>query len=153
LSQKDRTTNSGQFMKKGTKKPYYGNRTKRQIIDEYMCSSASLDELSELHGILGSNTLADWVKNSRYSPKHIEDIKYSKSPSPTTEKQRRKKRFKMDVHLRIEELEEDLETAKNKVQFYQTAMDFINNLAKEMIGIDLLKKTGQALSKRSMSKE
>ncbi len=40
LSQNNQTTNSG-FMKKGQKKPYYGKRTKTQIIEMYFESSAS----------------------------------------------------------------------------------------------------------------
>ena len=49
-------------MKKGQKRPYYGKRTRTQVIDEYFRSSASMDELSEIHGVLGSNTVASWLK-------------------------------------------------------------------------------------------
>jgi transposase-like protein len=51
-------------MKKGDKTPYYGNRTKREVIQAYLKTSASMSELSELHGILESNTLADWLKKT-----------------------------------------------------------------------------------------
>jgi transposase-like protein len=49
------------------KKPYYGLRTKKRVIDEYFYTSASLNELSEIHGILGSNTVSDWLR--KYSNK------------------------------------------------------------------------------------
>ena len=49
-------------MKKGQKTPYYGKRTKRQVIKAYFESSASMDESSEIHGALGSNTVASWLK-------------------------------------------------------------------------------------------
>ena len=49
-------------MKKGQKKPYYRQRTKRQIINEYLISLTPMNELSELHGVLRSNTLATWIK-------------------------------------------------------------------------------------------
>jgi len=44
-------------MKQGQKRPYYGKRTKRQVIEGYFKSSASMDELSKIHGVLGSNTV------------------------------------------------------------------------------------------------
>ena len=154
LSQNNQTTNSG-FMKKGQKRPYYGKRTKRQVIKAYFESSASMDELSEIHGVLGSNMVASWLKKSgnlgisKYSKSEI----MSKSHSPIEEKNQRKKRFKLDVHLRIGELESDLETSQKKVHFYRYSMDIINDLAKELTGIDLLKKTGQELSRRSTKQE
>ena len=43
-------------------KSFYGMHTKRQVIDEYYRSSASMKELSEIYGILGSNTVSDWLK-------------------------------------------------------------------------------------------
>lgn len=138
-------------MKKGAKKPYYGNRTKRQIIREYLRSSASMDELSEIHGVLGSNTIADWLKKyGDLKPSKFSNSVIMKKPhSPIEDKNHRKKRFKTDVHLRISELESDLETAQKRVQFYSHSLNILNDLAKELTGTDLLKKTGQELSKRS----
>ena len=142
-------------MKSGQKRPYYGKRTKREVIEGYFKSSASMDELSEIHGILGSNTVASWLKKngnlgiSKSSKSKI----MPKQHSPIEEKNHRKKRFKLDVHLRIGELESDLETSQKKVHFYRYSMDIINDLAKELTGIDLLKKTGQELSRRSMRQE
>jgi len=43
-------------------KPYYDLRTKKRVIEEYFYTSASLKELSEIHGILGSNTVSDWLR-------------------------------------------------------------------------------------------
>jgi len=61
-----KNNNSEQSEKKTSKtkrvKPFYGMHTKRQVIDEYYDSSASMKELSEIHGILGSNTVSDWLK-------------------------------------------------------------------------------------------
>ena len=139
-------------MKKGQKRPYYGKRTKRQIIQAYFESSASLDELSALHGILGSNTISDWIKkygNLRPSKFSTSEV-MPKPHSPIEEKNRRKKRVKIEAHIRISELESDLERAQKRVLFYQFSIHIINDLAKELTKIDLLKKTGQELSKRSM---
>lgn len=142
-------------MKKGQKRPYYGKRTKRQVIREYFSSSASMDELSNIHGILGNNTVGNWLrKYGNLRPSNFRNSKVMTKPhSPTEEKNHRKKRYKTDEHLRIGELESDLEIAQQRVQFYQYSMTIINDLAKELTGIDLLKKTGQELSRRSSIQE
>ncbi len=142
-------------MKKGQKRPYYGKRTKKQVIEGYFKSSASMDELSEIHGILGSNTVSSWLKkNGNLGISKFSKLEVMNKPhSPIEEKNQRQKRFKLDVHLRIGELESDLETNQKRVQFYQYSMTIINDLAKELTGIDLLKKTGRELSKRSMKQE
>ena len=44
------------------KKPFYGIRTKRRVIGEYFYTSTSMNELSEIHGIFGSNTVSDWLR-------------------------------------------------------------------------------------------
>ena len=131
-----------------SKKPFYGERTKRKIVREYLNSSATMDELAKLHGILGSNTIADWVK--KYGNLGNQNsIKMNKSSSPIEEKEQRKKRFKLDVHLRIGELESDLKTSQQKVQFYRYALELLNDAAKEALGFDLLKKTGDELLSRA----
>lgn len=142
-------------MEKGQKKPYYGKRTKNRILKEYLDTSASMDELSELHGVLGSNTISDWLKkygnsgNDEFSKSAV----MKKPHAPNPEKEHRKKRFKLDVHLRISELEADLDKARSRMEFYRCAMDIVNELAEELTGIDLLKKTGQELSTRSVRRE
>ena len=74
-----------------------------------------------------------------------------KKPHASQEdKQKRAKRHKTSEQLLICELESDLETTRERVQFYVYALDFINALAKELTGIDLLKKTGEELSNRSV---
>lgn len=100
-------------MKKGQKTPYYGKRTKRQVIKTYFESSASMDELSEIHGVLGSNTVASWLKkNENLGISKFSKLEVMNKPhSPIEEKSQRQKRFKLDVHVRIGELESDLETA------------------------------------------
>ena len=44
------------------KKPFYGKKTKKKIVEEYLKTSASMDELARLHGVLGSNTVGDWIR-------------------------------------------------------------------------------------------
>ncbi|MFK8008156.1 MAG: hypothetical protein AB8H03_17495 [Saprospiraceae bacterium] len=60
------------------KKPFYGLRTKKQVIEEYFYTSASMNELSEIHGILGSNTVSDWLRKYSNLRGHLITDAYSK---------------------------------------------------------------------------
>ena len=75
-------------------KPYYGIKTKRRVIEEYFYSSASMKELSEIHGILGSNTISDWLrKYGNLRPqKFSSTLIMSKPHASSQEKQQRKRR-------------------------------------------------------------
>ena len=136
---------------KNNKKPFYGEKTKKKIVEEYLNSSATMDELAKLHGILGSNTVADWIrKYGNLSTKNgNKSIDMKKLPSSTEEKTKRSKRYKTDQHLYICTLESDLATTKQRLQFYTYSMSLLNEIAKEAFGIDLLKKIGGQLSNRS----
>ena len=135
-----------------TKKPYYGKKTKRKVVEEYLSSSASMDELSRLHGILGSNTVSGWIQkygNLKPISNNLNESIMSKPHASQEDKNKRAKRQKTNEQFTICDLESDLETTRERVQFYVCAMNFINALAKEITGIDLLKKTGEELSNRS----
>ena len=134
---------------KNTSKPFYGKRTKKKIVEEYLSSSASMDELAKLHGILGSNTVADWIRKYGNLSAKNKSIDMKKPLSPIEEKNYRKKRYKSDQHLYISSLESDLATTKERLQFYSYSMSILNEIAKEAFGIDLLKKIGDQLSSRS----
>ncbi len=110
-----------------------------------------MDELSETYGILGSNTVADWLrKYGNLRPPKFSKAKVMDKPhSPIEDKNYRKKRYKSEEHLRVSALEADLEIAQQRLHFYRYSMSIINELAQELTGIDLLKKTGQELSRRS----
>jgi len=137
------------------KKPFYGIRTKKRVIEEYFNSSASLNELSKIHGILGSNTVSDWLR--KYS--NLRPEKFLNSPIMTKphaileDKKNRKRRYKTNEQLYLGELETDLKTAQQRVRFYSLTVKMINDLAMELTGVDLLKKTGHELSKRSQKQE
>ena len=90
-----------------------------------------MDELSEIHGVLGSNTVAGWLKNTEiWGFQNLQNLKLCQSNTPPIEeKNQRKKRFKLDVHLRIGKLESDLETSQKKVHFYRYSILNLNILS------------------------
>ena len=136
-------------------KPFYGVKTKKRVIQEFFYSSASMKELSEIHGILGSNTVSDWLrKYGNLRPRKFSNTPIMTKPHASFEdKKYRKKRYKTNEQLYLSDLENELQIALQRVHFYSTAIDVINELALELIGIDLLKKTGSELSKRSQKRE
>jgi len=69
------------------------------------------------------------------------------------DKKKRKKKYKTDEQLYLGDLETDLKTAQQRVRFYSLTVDMINELAMELTGVDLLKKTGHELSKRFQKQE
>lgn len=79
-------------------KPYYGEKTKKKIVEDYFRDSVTMKELSELHGIFGSNTVASWLKkNGNLRPRKFSNIEVMNKPhSPIDEKEYRKKRYKFD---------------------------------------------------------
>ena len=128
------------------KKPYYGKGTKEKVLLDFKYRPSSLAELSRLHGIMGSNTVADWIK--KYGNLHkidLEKMKQPPSPLSAKEKNEREKRQRTYEQHRISELEIDLDEAKLRVQFYACAIA----VCSEATGIDLLKKIGELLSEQS----
>ena len=136
-------------------KPFYGMQTKRQVIDEYYRSSASMKELSEIHGILGSNTVSDWLKKygNLRSKKTFNEPIMNKPHASDQDKKKRAKRYKTEEQLYLSQLESDLDIAQKRKKFYALAVDIVNEIALQLTGIDILKKTGYELSKKSQNQE
>lgn len=110
-----------------------------------------MSELSELYGVLGSNTVADWLrKYGNLSPSKLSNPPIMSKPhAPAEDKQKRRRRYKTGEQLRVGELESDLEVARQRVRFYSVALDLLNEAGKELTGIDLLKKIGSELSRKA----
>ena len=116
------------------------------MVFDYENGRASAAELAKLYGILGSNTISDWVR--KYGKLNS---KNSMSPSPIekSSKEKRKRRQRSYEQLRISELEIELEEIRLRLKLYVCALD----VASKATGIDLLKKTGELLYKQQMSKK
>ena len=120
-----------------------------------------MNELAEIHGILGSNTISTWIKknkelNRNLKPKNTSDSMKKKTTSKAEklkEKQRKTKRQRSYEQMHISCLEQDLDKARQRVLFYGRALNIINEIALELTGLDLLKKTGEQLSTRRAKKK
>lgn len=129
---------------KKRKKPYYSPGAKREVVRQHE-RGVSAKELSELHGILGSNTIGDWQKKYGTSavqnpPYPMESAALEAINGEAKEKRRlRQRRYEQD---RISELEYELEQARLRVRLYACAIE----VASEEMGVDLLKKIGSQLS-------
>ncbi len=126
---------SDQSKESKRKKPFYGLRTKRRVIEEYFYSSASLEELSEIHGILGSNTVTDWLRkygNLRPS-KFLNTPIMPKSLASPKDKANRQKKYKTSEQLYLSELQADLETEQQRLRFYS----LFNNIVFKIRGVTI----------------
>jgi transposase-like protein len=123
------------------KKYYYNERTKKKIVAEYLDGSVSMNKRARLYGIMGSNTIGDWLrKYGNFNSENIrKKMKSTNDIQDDTRKEMARKHRKKE-QFRISELEMDLDDSRRKLQFYKCALDIINELALEMSGIDRLKK-------------
>lgn len=114
--------------KNKTKKAFYGIRTKKRVIEDYFSSSASMKELSEIHGIMGSNTVSNWLR--KYG--NLRPSKFSNTPimskphASEFDKTNRKNRYKTALQINLSELEIDPQTAQQRLRFYSTAYNCSN---------------------------
>jgi transposase-like protein len=135
--------------------PYYSESLKRQVVREYSGGYYSKVALMEKYGILGSNTIDDWLE--KYGTFTGEAIKEKQQLRMTKASKKRKSKQEEDTELpegtpkpvkgqrlweqeRISELEAQLEKEKLRQLLYLR----IINLASEEYGEDLLKKIGIA---------
>lgn len=129
-------------MKKGSKRPYYGTGTKREVTMQCELGRTSARELAELHGILGSNTISNWQKKFGNSPaQKPPGMEKEDEPAGDVREKRLRKQRRYEQE-RISELEQELELARLRVRLYACAIE----VASEEMGVDLLKKIGGRLS-------
>jgi transposase-like protein len=143
-------------MLKGSKRIFYGESLKRQVVRDYETGGYTYSSLSEKYGILGSSTVREWCK--KYSTLAGEKKKTkrmgkkkSKEPqvvaeNPPADKVKIKRSEEQD---RISELEKALALSRQREQLYLR----IITVSSEELGEDLLKKTGLRLLNPAVLKD
>ncbi len=133
------------------KKPYYSKRTKKEVVFDYENGRATAKELARLYGILGSNTVNDWVK--KYGKLDAKNLMKRPKPNPDVSKgnskEKNNRRQRNYEQIQISDLEFELNEARLKIRLYACALQ----VASEATGIDLLKKTGELLQQERMKNE
>jgi len=85
-----------------------------------------MNELAKIHGILGSNTVSDWIR--KYGHLNKKNVQKSMEENSKSEKSKAKnKREKRQ--LQISSLEIDLDESRQRMEFYKCALSVINELA------------------------
>lgn len=130
-------------MLKGSKRIFYGESLKRQVVRDYATGVYAYSSLSEKYGILGSSTVSEWCK--KYSTLAGEKKKTNRmSKGKTKEPQivaenlgADKVKIKRSVEQdKISELEKALALSRQREQLYLR----IITVSSEELGEDLLKK-------------
>jgi transposase len=143
-------------MIKGSKRIFYGESLKRQVVRDYETGRYTYSSLSEKYGILGSSTVSGWCKKygtlagEKKKTKRMHK-KNPKEPQVVAEKLTGDKvKIKRSVEQdRISELEKALALSRQREQLYLR----IITVSSEDIGEDLLKKTGLGLLNPSAVKD
>jgi transposase-like protein len=132
-------------MLKGSKRMYYSESEKQQVVREYESCAYSKEFLSEKYGIQGSSTLLQWcrkygnlaggkkkeMKREPQKPK-TEDTESLSKLSKLVGEVKNKQSLE---HLRISELEKALAISRQREQLYLR----IIKVSSEELGEDLLK--------------
>jgi transposase-like protein len=129
------------------KRPYYSQRTKKEVVFDYENGRATAKELARLYGILGSNTVNDWVK--KYGKLDAKNLMKRPKPNPDVSKEKNNRRQRTYEQIQISDLEFELNEARLKIRLYACALQ----VASEATGIDLLKKTGELLQQERTRNE
>lgn len=143
-------------MLKGSKRIFYGESLKRQVVRDYEIGRYTYSSLSEKYGILGISTVSSWCKKygilaGEKKKPHRMSKKKPKEPhviaeKPSGDKVKIKRSVEQD---RISELEKALALYRQREQLYLR----IITVSSEDIGEDLLKKTGIGLLNPSAVKD
>jgi transposase-like protein len=143
-------------MLKGSKRIFYGESLKRQVVRDYETGGYTYSRLSEQYGILGSSTDSDWCKKygilaGEKKKRMRMRKKKSKKPevvaeNPPADTVKIKRSVEQD---RISELEKALALSRQREQLYLR----IITVSSEELGEDLLKKTGLRLLNPSVLKD
>lgn len=143
-------------MVKGSKRIFYGESLKRQVVRDYETGRYTYSSLSEKYGISGSSTVSGWCK--KYSTLAVEKKKTKRmrkektkeakvvAEKPSEDKVKIKRSADQD---RISELEKALALSRQREQLYLRVI----TVSSEEIGEDLLKKTGLGLLNPSVVKD
>ena len=67
------------------KQPYYSKRTKKEVVFDFENGRETAKELARLYGILGSNTVKDWVK--KYGKLDAKNLIKRLKPIPNVSKE------------------------------------------------------------------
>jgi len=143
-------------MVKGTKRIFYSESQKRQVVRDYETGHYTYISLSEKYGILGSSTVSVWCKKYGILAGEKKKTKRMRKKKPKEPQVVAEKPSEDDVKIkrsveqdRISELEKALALSRQREQLYLRVI----TVSSEEIGEDLLKKTGLGLLNPSVVKD
>ena len=143
-------------MLRSSKRIFYSEQLKRQVVRDYATGRYSYSSLSEQYGILGSSTVSNWCKEyhtlagEKKKTTRMRRKKAKASPEATKEAVLPKEQAKRSTEQdRISDLEKQLAFSRQREQLYLR----IITVSSEDLGEDLLKKTGLGLLKLPVVKD
>lgn len=117
-----------------TKVNRFSDDFKMQVVQEYLTTDISHEELKKKYNFNGNNNISNWMRKFGLSKPDDEQIRLLKAMS--IEKQ--KSSLEQELELKVKKLEEELK----REQFKTLALNTMINIAERELKVDIRKKAG-----------
>ena len=112
----------------------YSDDMKLKVVQEYYSTSQSQKDLMLKYGILGPNTITNWIRKFGIKSPTQNELKLQKEMTKST----KETKLELELKSKILRLEKELSFEKLKSEAYNTLID----VAEEELKIDIRKKSG-----------
>jgi transposase-like protein len=117
-----------------TKVNHYTDDFKLQVIQDYVSSGISKEELKRKYNFTGCNNIYRWMRKFGLSKPSEDQIQLHQ----TMKIEKQKSSSEQELELRIKKLEDDLK----REQFKVLALNTMINIAERELKVDIRKKAG-----------
>ena len=117
-----------------TKVNHYTDDFKLQVIQDYISSGISKEELKRKYNFTGCNNIYRWMRKFGLSKPSEDQIQLHQ----TMKIEKQKSSSEQELELRIKKLEDDLK----REQFKVLALNTMINIAERELKVDIRKKAG-----------
>jgi transposase len=107
---------------------------KLQVVQEYLSTDISQEELKTKYNYTGCNNIYRWMRKFGLSKPNEDQIELHRAMA----KEKQKSSLEQDLELKIKKLEEDLK----REQFRTKALNVMIDIAERELKVDIRKKSG-----------
>ncbi len=117
-----------------TKVNRFSDDFKMQVVQEYLTTDISHEELKKKYNFNGNNNISNWMRKFELSKPDEEQIRLQKAMRVEKEKSS----LEQELELKVKKLEEELQ----REQFKTLALNTMINIAERELKVDIRKKAG-----------
>ncbi|MGC3977982.1 MAG: transposase [Paludibacteraceae bacterium] len=112
----------------------YTDDFKLQVVQDYLSTGISQEELKKKHNFTGNNNIYNWMRKFGVSKPSEDQIQLHRVMS----KEKQTSSSEQELELKIKKLEEELK----REQFKTLALNTMINIAERELKVDIRKKSG-----------